>query len=96
MKFWKDILQFNGKYSRKSVLMLSSFAIATLTGLYIVLSDYLLEDEINRFAIDVCISFLTFCGGLAGISVWDKIAGRDRSVNKDGKPEKNKIDEFEE
>ena len=89
MKIFKDTLQQNGRWSRKSLTMFISFVMACLTGIYIVVSDYVLKDkEINRYASDVFNGFLLLTGGLAGISVADKFTGRD----KDGK----KVDEIEE
>lgn len=71
----------NGRWSRKSITMLVSFIMACLTGIYIVVSDYILDGEINRYASDVFNGFLLLTGGLAGITVADKFTPR----NKDGR-----------
>jgi succinate dehydrogenase hydrophobic anchor subunit len=62
----------NGKWSRKSLTMLTSFAISILLGAYIVISDYLLEEEVNRYAIEVFSAFMILTGTLSGVTVLDK------------------------
>jgi hypothetical protein len=81
MKLFNDTLKNNGRWSRKSITMLVSFIMACLTGIYIVVSDYILEDkEINRWSVDVFNGFILLVAGLAGITVADKFTPR----NKDG------------
>jgi hypothetical protein len=81
MKLFNDTLKNNGRWSRKSITMLVSFIMACLTGIYIVVSDYILEDkEINRWSVDVFNGFILLVTGLAGITVADKFTPR----NKDG------------
>lgn len=65
--------------------MFVSFVMACLMGIYIVVSDYILEGEINRYAADVFNGFLLLTGGLAGISVADKFTGK----TKDGKKQQD-------
>lgn len=62
----------NGKWSRKSLTMFVSFKVAILLGFYIVISDYILDKEINRYAVDVFQAFMLLVGALSGITVWDK------------------------
>jgi hypothetical protein len=62
----------SGKWSRKSLTMFVSFIISIQLGTYIVVSDYVLEKEINRYAIDVFNGFLILTGALSGVTVWDK------------------------
>lgn len=82
MKILRDTLQNKGRWSRKSLTMFVSFVMACLTGIYIVVSDYILKDkEINRYASDVFNGFLLLTGGLAGITVADKFTPK----TKDGK-----------
>ena len=72
-KLIKDTLKApNGKWSRKSLTMLVAFIFAILLGAFIVLSDKVLEREVNRYAIDVFDSFMLLVFGLSGISVIDK------------------------
>lgn len=72
-KLINDILKSpNGKWSRKSVMMLTSFIVSILLGTYIVVSNYITETPINNYAIDVFQGFLLFTGTLSGITVWDK------------------------
>lgn len=62
----------NGKWSRKSLTMLTAFAISILLGTYIAISDYFLEEEVNRYAIEVFNAFMILTGTLSGVTVLDK------------------------
>lgn len=53
---------------------------ACLTGIYIVVSDYI-KVQINEYAIEVFRGFMFLTMGLAGVTVADKFTPR----NKDGK-----------
>jgi len=65
--------------------MFVSFVMACLTGIYIVVSDYILQDkEINRYAADVFNGFLILTGSLAGITVADKFTPRNKDGQKQG------------
>jgi hypothetical protein len=68
----------NGKWSRKSLTMFVSFIISINLGTYIVISDYVLEKEINRYAIDVFNGFLILTGTLSGVTVWDKMSNKSK------------------
>lgn len=83
MGFVKDTLKSpNGKWSRKSLTVFVSFVLAVLIGAYIVISDYIIEREINRYAIEVFYGFLLLGGGTLGLTVYDKIKGKkDESVD---------------
>jgi hypothetical protein len=73
MKIIDDTLKSpNGKYSRKSLTSFVAFVFALGLGLYIVISDYIIEREINRYAIDVFQSLLLLVGATLGLTVWDK------------------------
>jgi len=61
-----------GKWSRKSLTMLTSFGISIVLGAYIVVSDYLLDEEVNRYAIEVFNAFMILTGTLSGVTVLDK------------------------
>ena len=52
--------------------MIVAFLIAMLLGLFIVVSDYFLEQEINRYAIDIFDTLLLFSAGISGLSLLDK------------------------
>lgn len=67
----------NGKFSRKSLTMFSSWIMAILTGTFITLSDYIIKQEINKYAIDVFYGFLLLAGGTSVITVWDKIKNKN-------------------
>lgn len=62
----------NGKWSRKSLTMITSFIVSIILGTYIVISNYITNIPINNYAIDVFQGFLLLTGALSGITVWDK------------------------
>jgi|TARA_R110000782_G_C14454534_1_gene372580 hypothetical protein len=62
----------NGKWSRKSLTMFSSFFVCVILGTYIVISNYVTKTPIANNAIDVFQGFLLLVGALSGITVWDK------------------------
>jgi len=77
MKIINDTLKNpNGKWSRKSLTAFTSFSIAIILGAYIVISDYIIEREINRYAIEVFYGFLILGGGTLGLTVYDKIKSK--------------------
>jgi hypothetical protein len=57
--------------------MFISFIISIILGLYIVISDYFLQNEINRYAIDVFYGFLILSGGTSIVTVWDKLKNKN-------------------
>lgn len=62
----------NGKWSRKSLTLFTSFAISIILGTYITLSDFILEEEINKYAIEVFNGFMLLVAALTGATVVDK------------------------
>lgn len=62
----------NGKFSRKSFILIVTFLFILLIGAYIVFSDRFLEKEINRYSVDIFNSLLLFETALLGIAVTDK------------------------
>lgn len=68
MKLIYDTLKFNGKWSRKSLTTLTSFAMSILIGVYIVVSA-----SVNIYAISVFYGFLGLGGGTLALTVIDKI-----------------------
>jgi hypothetical protein len=62
----------NGKWSRKSLTLFVSFVISVILGFYIVVSDYILDKEINKYAIEVFNGFMLLTGAMSGITVADK------------------------
>ena len=68
----------NGKWSRKSLTMLVSFIMCILIGTYIVISNYITETEINKYAIEVFYGFLLLSGGTSALTVYDKIKGKKK------------------
>ena len=79
MKIINDTLKNNGKWSRKSLTAFVFSFLGVLVGLYIVLSDWFLTKEVNRYAIDVCFAFLALGGGTLALTVIDKIRGSKRT-----------------
>ena len=73
MKIIDDTLKNRGKWSRKSLTAFISLIMAISLGIYIVVSDWILNEEINRYAIDVFFGFLALSGGTLGLTVVKKI-----------------------
>lgn len=67
-KIINDTLKTNGKWSRKSLTILTTFIFILMLGTFIVISDKILEKEVNRYAISVFDSLLVFEGLLMGLS----------------------------
>jgi hypothetical protein len=67
-KIINDTLKTNGKWSRKSLTILTTFVFILMLGTFIVISDKILEKEVNRYAISVFDSLLVFEGLLMGLS----------------------------
>lgn len=72
-KLLNDLLKSpTGKYSRKSFMIIVTFIFTLLLGAFIVLSDKVLEREINRYGIDVFNSLLLFLTAIVSGSIYDK------------------------
>jgi len=72
-KLVNDLLKTpTGKFSRKSIMIIFTFIFTLFLGAFIVLSDKILEREVNRYAIDVFDSLLIFLGMLTGVTIVDK------------------------
>jgi hypothetical protein len=67
-KVINDTLKTNGKWSRKSLTILITFVFILALGTFIVISDKILEKEVNRYAINVFDSLLVFESLLMGLS----------------------------
>lgn len=68
MNIINDTLKTNGKWSRKSLTIFATFVFILILGTFIVISDKILEKEVNRYAINVFDSLLVFEGLLMGLS----------------------------
>lgn len=73
----------DGKWSRKSLTMLVSFVICVILGGYIVVSDKVLDQEVNQYAIEVFDSFMILVATLSGVTVLDKITGASKKPTSD-------------
>ena len=72
MKLFDDLLKYNNKYSRKSIIVIATFVFVLLLGTFIVISDKILEKEVNRYAIEVFNSLLIFLGTSLSLTTLDK------------------------
>lgn len=71
-KVINDTLKENGKWSRTSLTTLISFLFMITVGIYIVISDSVLNVEINRYAIDVFDTMVVLVGTMTGFIITDK------------------------
>lgn len=71
-KIIEDTLKENGRWSRTSLTTLISFSFMLIIGIFIVMSDSVLNVEINRYAIDVFDTMVLFVGALTGFNITDK------------------------
>lgn len=84
MKLINDTLKSpNGKWSRKSLTLFVSFVIAVILGFYIVLSDFILKTEINKYSIEVFDSFMLLVAALTGATVADKFAPKTKKIDEE-------------
>lgn len=68
MKLLNDILKLNGKYSKKAIYAATAFLVAIVLGVFIVVSDLFLKQEVNRYSIEVFETLLLFTATLLGIA----------------------------
>lgn len=77
-----DTLKTRGKWSMKRLTAFVVINFVLTLGTFIVVSDKLLDREVNRYAIDVFNSLLVFLATLMGIAEFGK-----KLTNKDLKSE---------
>lgn len=63
-----DTLKTNGKWSRKSLTILVTMFTTISLGIFIAISDKLLDAVVNPYAIQVFNSLLLFAGTLMGVT----------------------------
>jgi len=68
----QTITSLDGRTSRKSLILMVSFFVTILMGIYIVASDLIPGIDLNESAITVFNSMLLFVTTLTGITVADK------------------------
>ena len=73
----------NGKWSRKSLTLFVSFIISIILGFYIVISDFILKTEINKYSIEVFDSFMLLVAALTGATVADKFAPKTKKIDEE-------------
>lgn len=71
-KVLTDILKSGGRYSIKRVYSAIVLIYSMMFATYIVVSDYILKEEINRYAIEVLELMVLFTGGLIGMDEFQK------------------------
>lgn len=81
IKMFKTIIEDTlknsyGKYSRKSLTLLLATLNAVISGLYILFSNLIIDNEINKYSIEVFNGWLILMGALVGATVFDKIKGK--------------------
>lgn len=62
--------------------MFVAFCITIILGCYIVTSDYFLNKEINRYAIDVFFGFVALSSGQAAMNIWNKKVDYGHNYNR--------------
>lgn len=72
MKILNDILKENDCYSLKRIMAVIVLIFSLLLGVFIVVSDKVLDKVVNPYAIQVFNSLLTFAGTIIIASVVDK------------------------
>ena len=77
-----DTLKCRGKWSMKRLTAFVVVNFVLILGTFIVISDKILDSEINRYSIDVFNSLLIFLATLMGIAEFGK-----KLANKDLKSE---------
>lgn len=67
-----SILKIEGKYSIKRVYSAIVLIFSLVFSTYIVVSDFFLHEEINKYAIEVLEILILFTGGLLGMDEFNK------------------------
>ena len=83
-----DTLKSRGKWSMKRLTAFVVMVFVLALGVFIVISDKILDREINRYSIDVFQALLLFEATLMGITEFGK-----KIMNKENKAENNIEDE---
>lgn len=82
MKIINDTLKKpNGKWDYRKLTMFTFTVLGAMTGLFIVVSDYFLDKEINPYAIAVTGLFLTMASGQSVVATWNKKVDADLGID---------------
>jgi hypothetical protein len=65
-----------GKWSRKSLTMLTSFVVSIILGSYITFCNYFTKTAVAENAIDVFYGFLLLSGGTSFMTVYEKLKNK--------------------
>ena len=82
MKIIDDTLKKpSGKWDKQALNMFVFTILTAVTGLYIVVSDYFLDKEINQYAIVVVGLFGSMATGQAVVNVWNKKVDKNLNID---------------
>lgn len=84
----KDLMKPTGKWSLKRIIAVLVITFVLVLGTFIVISDKVLDREVNRYAIDVFDSLLIFEASLLGITEAGKMI-MSRNKKEDEEEETN-------
>lgn len=87
MKLINDTLKKpNGKWDYRKLSMFLFTILGALTGIFIVVSDYFLNREINPYAIGVTGLFLTMATGQSVVATWNKKVDANLGIDQKEEP----------
>jgi len=76
----------SGKWDKQALTMFLFSILTAISGLFIVVSDYFLEKEINPYAIGVVGLFGSIATGQAVINVWNKKVDKNLDIDQNQQP----------
>ncbi len=84
MKLFDETLKKpNGKWDKQALQMFLFSILTALGGLFIIVSDYFLEREINPYAIAVVGLFGSMATGQAIINIWNKKVDKNLDIDQE-------------
>lgn len=79
--FEDTLKKTNGKYDYRKLTAFVAFILGGFSGLYVVMSDLFLKEEINPYAIGVVGLFFSLATGQAVIATWNKKVDKGIETN---------------
>lgn len=73
----------NGKWSRKSLTMFTSFVFALMFGTYIVMCNLITTNPLSHDAITVFWGLISLSGGTSFLTVYQKLQGKIPKIEKE-------------